>query len=393
MESSQDSVRNIGSKALTSKDVLESVPVSSFKSGDGIRSGFLRYESFLPSNSVSRSAKNSNPVMNPEFNENVDFPPLKSSNISNEPIQEIKKSWVSCFADNRKTGSGLVLDYLPPENKDNVTFNDEEWNEGVSMWQFSLVGQVLGLNAKFKAMEIYVKKLWSKLAIPEICFLKPGIFLFKFKNKEEMNVILENGPWFFRSRPLSLKHWTIGEDYEKINERIYPVWVQLPALKLNLWNAKTISKIVSVIGRPVATDKLTANKQRLAYARVLVEVTMPADLPDFIILQGPDRKKFNQRVIYELKPKWCTQCKLVGHETKFCKKFPWVQKWIPKTNVTAIHNVQVSAGHVQVNPVHVLDAENELSKLGAMNSNIQRPAGHNVQDADNHVHVLDAGNQ
>ncbi|XP_020253878.1 uncharacterized protein LOC109830936 [Asparagus officinalis] len=197
-------------------------------------------------------------------------------------------------------GCGLPLKFLPPDTKDTVVFNDEEWKEGISMWsmwQFSLVGQVLGLNVRFKAMEIYVKKIWANLATPDIFILKLGIFLFKFKNKDEMSEILENGPWFFGSRPLSLKPWSIGDDYEKINDGIYLVWILLPALKLNLWNAKmllvvqlplklnlwnakSISKIASAVGRPITTDKLTANKQRLAYARVLVETTATPDLPN-----------------------------------------------------------------------------------------------------------------
>ncbi|XP_020249672.1 uncharacterized protein LOC109827121 [Asparagus officinalis] len=189
-------------------------------------------------------------------------------------------------------------------------------------------------------METYVKKVWANSANPDVFLLKPRIFLFKFKNKDEMSDILEKGPWFFGSRPLSLKPWSIGEDYEKINSSLYPVWIQLPALKLNLWNVKSISKIASAVGRPITTDKLTANKQRLAYARVLVEMDMPASLPDFITLKGPDGKLFNQKILYELKPRWCNHCKSVGHDTLFCKRTIGVQRWVPKTINSTAQNTQ-----------------------------------------------------
>ncbi|XP_020251160.1 uncharacterized protein LOC109828610 [Asparagus officinalis] len=182
-------------------------------------------------------------------------------------------------------------------------------------------------------MENYVQKAWAQKAIPDVCLLRAGFFLFNFKNKEDMNEILMSGPWFFGSRPLLLKPWTVGDDLEKVSECLYPMWIQLPALKLNLWNEKGISKITSVIGRPITTDKLTANRQRLAYARVLLEVKMPAPLPDQILIQGPNGKQYNQKVIYELKPRWCDYCKQVGHDSKVCRRHSVTQKWIPKINL------------------------------------------------------------
>ncbi|XP_020259837.1 uncharacterized protein LOC109836363 [Asparagus officinalis] len=113
------------------------------------------------------------------------------------------------------------------------------------------------------------------------------------------------------------------------------MWIQLPALKLNLWNEKGISKIASLIGRPIATDKLTANRQRLAYARVLIEVKLPSALPDQITVNGPNGKQYNQKIIYELKPRWCDHCKQVGHDIQNCRRKPVIQKWVPKLNTVA----------------------------------------------------------
>ncbi|XP_020243171.1 uncharacterized protein LOC109821392 [Asparagus officinalis] len=242
-----------------------------------------------------------------------------------------------------------------------------------------ILRMVLGLNIRFKAMEVYVKKIWANIATLDIFILKPGIFLFKFENKDEMTEILENGPWFFGYRPLSLKPLSIGDDYEKINDCVYPVWILLPALKLNLWNAKmllvvqlplklnlwnakSISKIASAVGRPITIDKLTANKQRLAYARVLVEVSMPSPLPDCITLKGPDGKLFNQKILYELKPRCCNQCKLVGHDTLYCKRFPRVQRLVPKIAVPAVQNAQ-KVSNPSIIPVHVSSVNENLPKI------------------------------
>ncbi|XP_020271064.1 uncharacterized protein LOC109846252 [Asparagus officinalis] len=251
----------------------------------------------------------------------------------------------------------MALDFIPPNSKDSVIFEEEEWKEGESIWKLSLIGQVLGINAKFKDMENFIKKAWSPLANPEILLLKSGLFLFRFNSKEEMNDIMENGPWFFGSRPILLKYWTIEEEIEKSFENNYPIWIQLPGLRLNLWNAKCLSKIASVIGKPIATDKLTANRQRLSYARVLVEVKMPSTLPDHISIQGPNGKMINQRVHYEWKPKWCDYCKQLGHDAKSCRKQVRTQKWVPKNpgtkeNVQGDLNTLANAG--SKNPVNTV---------------------------------------
>ncbi|XP_020258926.1 uncharacterized protein LOC109835357 [Asparagus officinalis] len=179
------------------------------------------------------------------------------------------------------------------------------------------------------------------------------------------------------------------------------MWVN-PGLRLNLWSSKAISKIASHVGKPVATDKLTASKQRLAYARVLVEVHIPSSLPDSIPIHGPNGQVYNQKVIYEFKPKWCDSCKIVGHDTNFCKKHPKIQKWVPKTSTRIsdkfIHTHNQHEDQIQKNPskpVHVVHVQAQsanvagsLPKLSEGDENlksnqISKSSGKSVHD----VHV------
>ncbi|XP_020272640.1 uncharacterized protein LOC109847811 [Asparagus officinalis] len=327
------------------------------------------------------------------------FPPLNDESMNN--TGNAKKTWASFFTDNRKPGHGFELDFMPPETKDKVTFGDDEWNEGVSFWLFSLIGQVMGLNVRYKAMESYVQKVWASFAVPEISILKAGVFLFKFKNKEEMCDILGRGPWFFGSRPLLLKTWAIDEDIDRMKECVYPMWIQLPGLKLNLWNAKAISKIFSIIGKPISIDKLTATRQRLAYARVLVEVTMPAPLPDSISIQGPNESIFTQKVIYEFKPRWCEFCRMVGHESSLCRRKVRVQKWIPKQNIKPViqqegkTNADIGTSSVQ-NSVHlksVLQKKKEAVEMRSLEQKSLQVSQESVLMHDNLVNAETNENQ
>lgn len=49
--------------------------------------------------------------------------------------------------------------------------------------------------------------------------------------------------------------------------RVMPIWVTFPRLPLHLWGQRSLSKIASDVGKPVATDDCAARKLRVPYAR------------------------------------------------------------------------------------------------------------------------------
>lgn len=110
----------------------------------------------------------------------------------------------------------------------------------------------------------------------------------------------------------------------------FPIWIQLPGLCLNLWNDRCLSKIASMVGRPISTDKLNATKDRLSYARVLMEVTMPNVLAKTIEIRKPRGRTRKQPVVYEFYPRWCNHCKFLGHDEDHCGKKKVVKQWVPK---------------------------------------------------------------
>lgn len=54
--------------------------------------------------------------------------------------------------------------------------------------------------------------------------------------------------------------------------RIVPTWIHFPGLSLKCWGQSTLNRLASLIGTPLRTYKATAQKDMLAYARVLVEI-------------------------------------------------------------------------------------------------------------------------
>ncbi|KAJ7009382.1 hypothetical protein NC653_000146 [Populus alba x Populus x berolinensis] len=117
--------------------------------------------------------------------------------------------------------------------------------------------------------------------------------------------------------PASLK----GANFNPSNTvKAVPVWLKFSNLPLKCWTPRCLSKLASVLGKPIQCDKLTSTKERLSYARVLMEVDLLADLRSSINVTLPNGNPFIQKVIYETLPKFCKHCKVIAHSTEACFK-------------------------------------------------------------------------
>lgn len=100
-----------------------------------------------------------------------------------------------------------------------------------------------------------------------------------------------------------------------------------------------LGKIASMIRKPSYIDKMTATKERLAYTRILVELSYGEKLLDHIKLRGLGNVLFTQRIVYEVRPHQCLKCYHFGHNVRMCLKEPklvWVDRnreENPSTNV------------------------------------------------------------
>ncbi|KAL3839389.1 hypothetical protein ACJIZ3_023980 [Penstemon smallii] len=192
--------------------------------------------------------------------------------------------WLNMFKNNRNLGQGIKLEAI--KSTDEVVILEEEDVDDVEVaGGFCLVGYFAG---------------W---------------LVFKFMSDDDRNKVLNEGPYFIFGRPLLLKIMPKCFEFGDEGVSDVSVWVNLPDLPLDCWNAKVLSKIVSKIGKPIATDKLTHTKERLSYARVMRSP----------MTQGIIRK---QPIVYEYQPRFCKECKTFGHSTKGCKTFAQASKGV-----------------------------------------------------------------
>jgi len=224
--------------------------------------------------------------------------------------------WVNLFKDNRNFGKGIKLDMVE-SGEDMLHITNEDVDDVAEIWGFCLVGQFTG---RFPGMDAVrnIREGWKVECTHWVH--RSGWIVFKFTSEEDRLSVLNGGPYFIYGRCLMLKNMPRcfrfgGEEFATV-----PVWVQLPDLPLECWNARALSKIASRIGKPISTDKMTLTKERLSFARVMVEVDASKELVSSLEIKLPTGDIYDQLVVFEVKPKYCKKCKVFGHMEGDCSK-------------------------------------------------------------------------
>jgi hypothetical protein len=145
-----------------------------------------------------------------------------------------------------------------------------------------------------------------------------GWLVFKFASELDMLAVLNGGPYYVFGRLLILKIMPDYFDFDTSDMVRMLVWVRFPNLPLQCWSPLCLSKLGSVIGKPLHFDSSTTSMTRLSYARVLIEIVLLAELPSLIDITLPNSVSESQAMLYESLPWFCKQCKTLGHFASAC---------------------------------------------------------------------------
>ena len=101
-------------------------------------------------------------------------------------------------------------------------------------------------------------------------------------------------------------------------------------MDIKYWGLDSLSKIGSVLGIPIKTDKYTRDKFFLKYARVLIEIQLIDTFLEYIEFVNEHNVAVRQKEDYEWKPLKCGHCKMFGHHGDDCRRKPQAtQEWRP----------------------------------------------------------------
>lgn len=142
----------------------------------------------------------------------------------------------------------------------------------------------------------------------------------EFKDEEGKLFALEGDSWFFEKRPLIVKPFDIHERFVKSKIKKIPVWIRFPGLPVKFWSPEGLSKVGSLVGRPIIADMTTEERTHYQYARVLVEVDFEKEPKSTVFIRDERGEIVEQKVVLEWKPLICYVCGVLGHHGDKCRK-------------------------------------------------------------------------
>ncbi|XP_021739730.1 uncharacterized protein LOC110706131 [Chenopodium quinoa] len=246
---------------------------------------------------------------------------------------DVSRRWSAMFKNTRDEGlnlssedvSGQVDGSNGLDKGEKIQITDEDVDPEILYWSLAIIFYALGARIPYFVMNGFIRRVWGRFGIDKVNLLSNGVYLVRFRGKENMEKVLSGGPVMFDNRPVIMKRWEPGINLEKEGIKEVPIWVRLPGLNLKFWGQTSLMKIGKLIGRPVKTDKITANKEKLEYARLMVEVPVDGEFSAEIDFLDEKGVTVNQKVSYEWKPINCNKCKGMGHDEGNCPNL-WTRK-------------------------------------------------------------------
>ncbi|XP_033509708.1 uncharacterized protein [Nicotiana tomentosiformis] len=215
--------------------------------------------------------------------------------------KEVPKTQATLFNENKFTARGMELKYITPiivEGELMAQLQQEEIDRETTKWKYALIMYVVG-NSPFIASN------WNYTAKPKVYYHNEGFFRIKFGSIADRDEVLFSGPHTMNNRPVIVRIWEADFDFNKEVLRMIPLWIKMLNLPLSYWSMDSLSRIGSVLGRPIYADECTTNVDRVSYARMLIEIDVTKPLPDSIKARDPMGKAFDQEIKYDWKPTYC----------------------------------------------------------------------------------------
>ncbi|XP_042009085.1 uncharacterized protein LOC121757635 [Salvia splendens] len=122
--------------------------------------------------------------------------------------------------------------------------------------------------------------------------------------------------WLIDRHPMRVFKWS--PDFDTYCESpIVAIWCNLIGLPIHLFDQSALFAIGKLLGTPIQVDRATANKSRLSFARICIEIDITKPPPEEIILDICGQETVRQ-VRWDKIPSYCQECKHVGHASDVC---------------------------------------------------------------------------
>ncbi|KAJ8446942.1 hypothetical protein Cgig2_026440 [Carnegiea gigantea] len=224
------------------------------------------------------------------------------------------------------SNEGNLLNYVPAtiiNGKRCAQIAKEDAAQEVEYSQSVVLCSVLGANPSFEVIKGFINRIWAAYEIDKILMVKKGLFLVRFIHLQDKLTVERRGIYYFDKKPFLVKGWNPEMDLNTESIKFLPLWVQFPNLDIKYWGLESLSKLGSLLGIPLKTDRYTREKTMIKYARGPME----GPFLEYIKFFTEHGVLLRQQVVFEWKPSKCTHCGMYGHIEEDCRKKHHKKEW------------------------------------------------------------------
>ena len=109
-----------------------------------------------------------------------------------------------------------------------------------SPWLRALIIKLYGKTMGLNFLQTKLNFLWKPVGRLDCVDLGNEFYLVRFSLKEDMDAILEKGPWFIGGHCLSIRPWEPFFKPSTVSVSLIAVWVKLHALPMELYEVEVL---------------------------------------------------------------------------------------------------------------------------------------------------------
>uniref|UniRef100_A0A6N2LBF9 DUF4283 domain-containing protein n=1 Tax=Salix viminalis TaxID=40686 RepID=A0A6N2LBF9_SALVM len=181
------------------------------------------------------------------------------------------KTHLNTWADRVKvtdSSTRFTLDPLPRYEGRKLEITVDMLTENAEQWEWCMVGLFPGYKMNYHTVNMIANRIWKTGGLESVMSTASGFWLFWLQKEEQMQAILERGPWMFGGKTMILQQWHPQFIFDKNRIPKLSVWIRIHGLPFSLWSRKGLSVVASMVGRPLSCDESTLCCTRLDYALV-----------------------------------------------------------------------------------------------------------------------------
>ncbi|CAN1286307.1 hypothetical protein LINPERPRIM_LOCUS19256 [Linum perenne] len=158
-----------------------------------------------------------------------------------------------------------------------------------------------------------IPQLWARQGKVEIFDVGWGYYVVRFETLADQDRACFGGPWMVGDHYIVMQNWRPYFRPEDSSFSTLRVWIRLPGLPLEYFDASVLTTIGNKIGKTIRIDYTTLQGNRGNFARICVEV----DLAKPLVSKYRLRRRV-RRVEYEGLHVICFSCGCYGHQQENC---------------------------------------------------------------------------